>query len=127
MHEDDKQILIGRYLAAYNAFDIDGMMAVLHPDIEFQNVSGGAVNATASGANAFRALAGQSAGLFSMRRQTMTRFDAQDDQACIGVEFEGVLAADLANGMQAGETLRLTGRTEFAFRDGRICRITDIS
>jgi hypothetical protein len=29
--------------------------------------------------------------------------------------------------MKAGETLRLSGRTEFAFCDGKIYRITDIS
>ena len=40
-----------------NAFDIDGMMAVIHPDIEFKNVSGGEVNATTSGAGDFRLLA----------------------------------------------------------------------
>ena len=41
MKEDDKRSLIKRYLDAYNAFDIDGMMSVIHPDIEFKNVSRG--------------------------------------------------------------------------------------
>ena len=54
MNEDEKRSLIERYLASYNAFDIDGMMAVIHPDIEFKNVSGGEVNATASGSDEFR-------------------------------------------------------------------------
>ena len=126
MNQDEKRAAIERYLAAYNAFDIDGMMSVIHDDIHFKNVSSGEVNATASGADEFRTLAEQSRKLFSFRQQTMTSFDMKDDQVWIGIDYEGVLASDLPNGMKAGETLRLKGRTEFAFRDGKIYRITDI-
>lgn len=127
MNANDKRSLIERYLNAYNAFDIDGIISALHPNIEFKNISGGEVNATASGIDEFRKLADQSRGLFSMRKQTITSFEMKDDQAFIGVDYEGVLASDLPNGMKAGETLRLNGRSEFAFRDGKIYRITDIS
>ena len=127
MNEDNKQSLIERYLEAYNTFDIEGMMSVIHPDIEFKNVNGGEVNATASGADEFRKLAEQSKGLFSMRKQTITSFETKDDQAFIGIDYEGVLASDFPNGMKAGEIHRLNGRSEFAFRDGKIYRITDIS
>lgn len=126
MNENDKRALIERYLDTYNAFDIDGMMAVVHPDIEFKNISSGEVNTTTSGFNEFRKLAEHSKGLFSMRKQTITSFEAKDDQAFIGVDYEGVLSADLPNGMKVGETLRLTGRSEFAFRDRKIYRIMDI-
>jgi hypothetical protein len=37
------------------------------------------------------------------------------------------LASDLPNGMKAGETLRLNGRSEFTFCDGKIYRIKDVS
>jgi ketosteroid isomerase-like protein len=74
MDEDEKHSLIDRYLAAYNAFDIDGMMAVMHPEIEFKNVSGGEVNASTFGAGDFRLLAEQSRELFRPRKQTILRF-----------------------------------------------------
>ena len=127
MNEDDKRSVIERYLDAYNAFDIDGMMSVIHPDIEFKNVSGGEVDATASDVDEFRKLAEQSKELFLSRKQTMIKFWTKDDQAFIDVAYEGVLAADLPNGMKAGETLRLNGRSEFTFHNGKIHRITDIS
>lgn len=126
MNRDEKCSLIERYLASYNIFDIDGMMPVIHPDIECKNVSGGEVNATASGADEFRRPAEQSKGLFISRRQTVTKFWTNNDRAFIELDYEGVLASDLPNGMKAGESLRLTGRSEFTFRDGRIYRITDI-
>lgn len=127
MNEDDKRSLIKRYLDAYNAFDIDGMMSVIHPDIEFKNVSGVEVNASASGINELRKLAEQSKNLFSSRKQTLLKFWAKDNMAFIDVAYEGVLASGLPNGMKAGETLLLNGRSEFTFRDGKIDRITDIS
>ena len=127
MDEDEKRSLVECYLAAYNAFDIDGMMAMIHPDIEFKNVSGGEVNATTSGAGDFRLLAEKSSELFRSRKQKILTFWSNADQASIAVAFEGVLASDLPNGMKAGETLRLNGRSEFTFCDGKIYRIKDVS
>ncbi len=127
MNNDEKRSLIKRYLDAYNAFDIGGMMSAIHSEIEFKNVSGGEVNATASGTGEFRKLAEQSKGLFSTRKQMITSFEAKDDQAVIGIDYEGVLTSDLPNGMKSGEILRLRGRSEFTFREGKIYRITDIS
>ena len=37
MTDLDRQHLIERYIAAYNAFDIEGMAAVLSPDVRFDN------------------------------------------------------------------------------------------
>ena len=127
MNHDEKRALIERYIDAYNTFDMEGMLALIHPDVEFRNVAGGEVNAAASGKEEFRRLAEQSAGLFASRKQTVTRFEAKDDRAFIEVDYAGVLAADLPNGMKKGETLRLKGRSEFGFCDGKICEITDIS
>lgn len=127
MDSDEKRSLIERYLAAYNAFDVDGMMATIHRDVEFKNISGGVVNATVSGAHEFRQLAEQSKGLFSSRNQTVRTFESHEDKAVIEVVYEAVLASDLPNGMKAGETLRLDGRSEFVFRDGKIHQLADYS
>ena len=127
MNGDDKRSVIERYLVAYNGFDVDGMISVIHPDIEFKNVSGGQVNATAPGTDEFRNLAELSKRLFSSHKQTITKFRKKDDQALIDVAYEGVLASDLPNGMKTGATLRLNEQSEFTFRDGKIYRITDIS
>jgi ketosteroid isomerase-like protein len=127
MDADEKRTLIDRYIAAYNDFDVDGMLALLHPDVEFRNISGGEVNASASGAEEFRRLAEQSKGLFSSRRQEITRFESDGNTAAVDISYEGVLASDLPNGMNAGDMLRLEGRSEFGFRDSKIHRITDYS
>ena len=56
----------------------------------------------------------------------MSGFTSDDDPVAIVISYAGVLASDLPSGMKAGETLRLTGRSEFGFRNGKISRITDI-
>lgn len=128
MIEQNKRDLIDRYLHAYNTFDIAGMLATLHPGVEFKNVSANVVSATTSGISEFAKMAQQSKALFTSRQQTMTAFEAaDDDRASINVAYEGVLAADLPNGMKVGEVLKLKGRTEFEFKDGRIWRIADYS
>jgi ketosteroid isomerase-like protein len=127
MNHEETRALIERYLDAYNAFDVDAMMAVMHPDIEFKNISGGQVDATAHGVDELRQMAEASKKYFSSRRQTITAFTADGDKASIEVAFEAVPALDLPNGAKAGRTLRLNGRSEFAFRDGKISSITDIS
>ncbi|MBN1358960.1 MAG: nuclear transport factor 2 family protein [Sedimentisphaerales bacterium] len=127
MNREEKRALIEQYLAAYNAFNLEAMLALIHDDIAFENVSAGQVNAAARGLEEFRRLAEQARTFFGSRRQTMTKFEADGDAAYIEVTFEGVPALDLPNGMKAGQTVHLNGRSEFAFRDGKICRITDIS
>jgi len=118
---------IHRYLDACNKFDIDKMMKVLAPDIRFENFSGGQVNAKTSGKTEFEVLAGQSARLFISRKQTVRTIKIEGDSAFAEIEFEGLLAQDLPNGLKAGETLALGGTSEFLFRDGLISSIIDKS
>ncbi len=117
--------LIKRYIEAYNTFDIETMMSTLHPDIAFQNISNGEINAETHGIEAFRTLAEQSKGLFTSRKQTITNVETHESQTCIDVTFEAVLAIDLPNGLKAGELFQLQGSSEFTFRDGKIISIVD--
>ncbi|MCR1810873.1 nuclear transport factor 2 family protein [Sulfurospirillum sp. hDNRA2] len=117
--------LIKRYIEAYNTFDIETMMSTLHPDIAFQNISNGEINAETHGMEAFRTLAEQSKGLFASRKQTITNVETNESQTRIDVTFEAILAVDLPNGLKAGELLQLQGNSEFTFRDGKIVSIVD--
>lgn len=124
---DAHREVIDRYLAAYNAFDVAGMLDVLHPEIEFRNVANGEVTAAARGRDEFRALAKRAVTLFTSRRQAVREYGSDGDEAWITVDYEGVLATDLGPGMAAGDTLRLTGRSTFKFRDGLIAELVDES
>ena len=41
MGEAEQRDLIARYVAAYNRFDVDGMLALVADDVRFENVSAG--------------------------------------------------------------------------------------
>lgn len=119
--------LVDRYIDAYNRMDINEMLLVVHPDVEFKNISGGVVNASTSGVAELKALAEQSLILFSERRQDILSFESSETRAVASIGFRAVVADDLPNGLKKGQVLNLSGRSEFEFRDGAIFKITDIS
>lgn len=127
MTDEEMKNAIRSYLSAYNSFDIEGMVALVHPEVIFENVSGGEVNARTEGIEQFQHLANQSKTLFSSRNQKAAKFTFFGDTVTVDIAYEGVLAVDLPNGMKAGQVLRLNGRSEFKFKDGRMFRITDFS
>ena len=127
MDTDEAKTLIEEYLNAYNSFDVDAMVELVDPEIEFRNVSGGDVDTSAIGQDEFRELAQQSVFLFSSRKQTATKFEAEGEVVSVDIDFTGTLATDIPDGMRAGDELRVTGRSEFVFRDEKIYRLTDYS
>ena len=127
MDTDKAKTLIEEYLNAYNSFDVEAMVELVDPEIEFRNVSGGDVDTSAIGQDEFRELAQQSVFLFSSRKQTATKFEAEGEVVSVDIDFTGTLATDIPDGMRAGDELRVTGRSEFVFRDEKIYRLTDYS
>ena len=124
---DHRRKLIDRYVTAYNQFDVEGMLALMHPDVEFRNVAAGEVTVSSHGREEFRALAERAVTLFASRRQTVREYGDDGVRAWITVDYEGVLAADLGPELQAGTTLRLSGRSTFELRDGLIVQLVDES
>jgi ketosteroid isomerase-like protein len=127
MDDARRKTVIEGYLAAYNAFDIEGMLALLAPDVRFRNVADGMVTAETSGVDAFRALAEQGRWLFSARAQRLVSLAFDGDTAYAGIAWRGTLAIDLPDGPRAGTTLELQGRSEFTFDGDRIAVLVDRS
>ena len=127
MDNKDKQVLINRYLQAYNAFDIEGMIKTVSDNIEFENISQGEVNAYSKGVHEFRDLAEQGQFLFTSREQCITAVEELGDKIITQILYRGVLATDLPNGLKEGETLTLEGQSIFSFQEGKISRIQDVS
>lgn len=127
MIEARQQELIDRYLAAYNAFDIEGMLAQLDPAVRFENYAGGQLTAEASGVEAFRRLAEQSKTLFAEREQRVTALAREGDALVADIAWRGRLAADIPGGPRAGEVLEMRGRSAFEFGADAIVKIVDRS
>ncbi|KAA9005020.1 nuclear transport factor 2 family protein [Paenibacillus spiritus] len=127
MSPEEIRRIIEKYVKAYNSFDVEGMIQLLHKDIVFRNFSNGELQTVTRGTEAFRELAEQSSQMFSSRRQTLTAYRASGDQAEVQIDYEGRLAIDLPNGLKAGDTLQLKGKSVFEIKEGRIALIQDYS
>ena len=118
---------IKEYINAYNNFDVAGMLAVLHPEIQFKNRTAGEVTMTIDGLAAFKSQAESVLAFFTERKQTVTGVDDSNGQTEISIDYKAILAADLPNGLKAGEQLELQGKSIFRLKDGLIVFLEDIS
>lgn len=126
IHSESKAI-IEKYIEAYNTFDVEGMINLLHEDIQFRNVSNGEVNTETRGIKEFRELAENSSKLFSNRCQTITAYRVIDEKIEVQINYEGILALDLPNGLKNGDRIQLKGRSLFQIKVGKITWIEDYS
>ncbi|MFD0621138.1 nuclear transport factor 2 family protein [Paenibacillus sp. GCM10027629] len=127
MPSKENRELIEHYIEAYNAFDVEGMVQLLHQDIVFRNFANGELNTETRGVEEFKMLAEQSSQIFSSRRQSITSYSAADNQIEVQIDYEGILAVDLPNGLKAGDKLQLEGKSVFEMTDGKLSMIEDYS
>jgi ketosteroid isomerase-like protein len=121
------KMLVNKYVEAYNGFDVPGILACLHPDVQFEHSTNGDVTVRLEGKAAFEAQATRAAAWFTERKQHVTAFRWQDEQAEVDVDYFAITATDLPNGIKAGTTLQFSGRSVFCFRDKLIALIQDFS
>jgi predicted RNase H-like nuclease len=103
------------------------MAALLHEEVEFRNISDGEVEVETKGIDAFRELAEQSKDVFSERCQTIKQFMILPNKVEIEIDYEAVLAIDLPIGLNAGEKLKLQGKSIFEIKDEKLYLIEDYS
>ena len=127
MTELQARELIENYLEAYNLFEVDDMLACLHPDVTFENISAGVVTHQTEGKDAFEAQAKQASELFMERNQHILAFRFQNNRAEADIQFFAITAIDWPDSFKAGTILELTGQSFFAFCDNLITSIRDIN
>ena len=127
MESREKERMIRKYLEAYNAFDVEGMMDLLHPEVLFCNLYQERITVTTRGKREFRSVAEHGATLFTSRKQEILSLREIPSGMEVSIHYEAELAVDLPNGMKAGERMSFLGVSEFMFKDGLLCSITDSS
>jgi ketosteroid isomerase-like protein len=125
---DERKNIIQTYVDAYNSFDIERMLELLHTDIEFRNYANNEVTVETKGIEQFRQTAEQATQLFSQRQQTITNYSIiEDDKMEVEIDYVATLASDLPNGLKAGEKLELKGKSVFQLLDNKIIILEDYS
>jgi len=119
--------LVEAYIEAYNHFDVAGMLAPLHDDVVFRNVSNGETTLTLTGREAFRQQAEQATQYFSAREQRVTDWQVNGQRVEVVIDYTAVAAIEFSNGLKPGDSLHLQGKSVFQVEDGHIISIEDIS
>lgn len=127
MDATQAQLLVERYIEAYNRFDVPGMLACLQPDVQFEHSTNGDVTVRLDSKEAFESQAIRAAAWFAERTQRITALRWLGEQAEAAIDYHAVTATDLPNGIKAGTTLRFSGQSRFSFRHGLIAFIQDFS
>lgn len=127
MESSQAKKLVTDYIEAYNRFDVTGMLAPLHEEVVFRNISGGEVNMTTTGKESFRQQAEQATQYFSQREQRITNWQLADNRVEVLIDYTGVAAIEFPNGLKPGDTLKLQGKSVFQFANGLISSIDDVS
>lgn len=121
------QQTIEAYITAYNNFDVEGMVAQLHPEIEFENITNGEITLTLKGLDAFKAQAQEATKYFTKREQKITQLTIVNNTAEAQLDYTAIVAIDLPNGLKAGGKLELKGMSVFTFEGGKILKLQDYS
>ncbi len=124
---EKKKEIIRRFISAYNSFDVDTMLALLHPDIHFKNISAGKVNAETNGISEFEKLARQSSALFMERKQKIISYKELSDRINVDIRYQAILAVHLPGGLKIGDTIDMKGKSEYIIKDNLIISIIDES
>ena len=122
-----REKIVVDYINAYNNFDVQEMSKNLDHAVAFKNISGGNVDTEINGKQAFIQQAEKAKEWFSSRKQTILSYNFYEDQVDVEIDYQGILASDLPNGLKAGSEIKLKGKSIFTFSGDLIVGITDIS
>ncbi len=125
--QTDRERIVRKYIDAYNRFDIDAMLALMSEDVRFANIAGGEANVRTAGKRELERLARQSAEFFRTRTQSLKSIEAAGEKVIAEIDFTAVLAKDMPDGLKAGDTISMPGKSEFVLKDGLIVSIVDES
>jgi hypothetical protein len=120
-------VIIRRYVEAYNAMDVEAMLACLSSDVRFVNRTGGAVTHETSGIDSFRVLAEQGVQLFVERKQSILDCISIEDRAALRIAYRAIVRQDLPNGWNAGQAIETNGISFFAIDGVKITEVIDAS
>jgi hypothetical protein len=127
MDNRQKEVLIEKYLKAYNAFDIEGMLQDFDEGIRFKNINNKQVDLETYGLVTFKKQAEFAGKIFSSRKQIPLGYEHVGDKTTVPIYYEAVLAIDLPNGMKAGQKIELNGKSHFQFDGHKIILLIDES
>lgn len=123
----DRVNIIKNYIAGYNQFDIEKMVANFDDNIVFENIQNNEISLSLKGLTAFKQQAKTAKTYFTKRTQVVKSFRHFDNSTEIEIDYIAILAMDFPNGLKKGQELKLSGKSVFEFKKNKVIKLTDIS
>jgi predicted ester cyclase len=127
MTEDQMLEVVYDYVKAYNSYDIHRMEFHLDEFVHFSNTFQGLLNRDTKGLEQFREQAIASSELFENRKQEITSLVLKPESITANISFEGIASKNLGHQLRKGESLFISGKSTFEFKNGKVIRIEDVS
>lgn len=124
---NDREIIIRNYVAGYNAYDVEKMVADFDEHIIFENILDGKTTLIITGLIAFKIQAQQALTYFSERMQIIKSFTDLESSCKVEIDYRAILATDLSESLTKGQELKLKRTSIFEFNGHKINKLTDIS
>lgn len=121
----NNQELFLEYVRAYNAKDVDRLLARFDDACVFESISAGKIAIRARGRSELEALARKSADAFASREQKVITLTGGEGRIVAEIEFRAVLHKDLTPELKAGSRLDLRGVSVCEIANGKIVRLAD--
>lgn len=126
MTGEEKRTIIEAYVHAFNAFDVEGMVAYLHPDARCITIVDGVVTCSVEGIDYVRSHELAESARCSSRKKTVMECYERGEQVVLELSYSCVLAADQAGGLKSGDTVTLEGIAEVTFIDEKVSEVAEI-
>lgn len=121
----EREVVIQNYIEGYNTFDVSKMIKDFSDDVIFENLQKGEVTMILNGIQEFINQAETAKQFFSQRKQTILSCTHEANKTVTEIDYQGIVAIDLPNGLKKGQEIKLNGRSIFEFKEDKIVKLTD--
>lgn len=122
MQETQKQI-IKDYLQACNQFDTERLVANIHDNLFFQNISNDKVTIETTDKAAFIEQAELTKTFFKERTITPTNWQVDGNTIKVSVDYKAILAVAFSDTLQPGDNFNVVGEMCFSFDGDKVTHL----
>jgi len=120
------RITVQKYISAYNDFDIETMVSLMHADCIFESRENNVVMFSTKGKTSFRQICNLSKKNYKYRNQVIEDFKHYDNKVEVKLYFKATLAVDIPDLGKKDEQIAFETKSIFEFKNDLIYKITNL-
>lgn len=125
MDADKNKILVKKYLDAYNYFDVESMISLLHERIKFISIYNYETEIETNGLKDFVEYVEKNNKIHYSRKQTIRNINLENDKIIVELQYTILDENDIKATKISVEDIELFGSIKFGFTGNKIISIVD--